>query len=173
MKRLILPLLMMLFAVTALAQENKKEDLHQKFFDAKIREFVYQLELTDAQKADFVAVYKRYDEELKACHGEHKKPQQPAQNDEDAATRVKEHLQMQQKMTDVRLKYVDEFAKVLEPKQLARLFKVEQDMQQKLMHRQGQHHPGGPAAPGGGHGQHGQWPGKNGQRPDKAPQSTK
>ena len=166
MKRILIPVLMMLAAATAYAQENNPEDLHQKFFDAKIREFVYQLELTDAQKAAFIPIYKRYDDELMASRGEHQKPQQPAQTSAEAAERLKANLNNQKKTIDIRLKYVDEFATVLEPRQLRRLFKVEQEMQQKLMSRQGQGGPGkGGFGPGKGFGPGQGGPG--GPRPGK------
>ena len=158
MKRILIPILMMLAAATAFAQENKPEDLQQKFFDAKIREFVYQLELTDAQKAAFIPIYKRYDDELMAARGERQKPQ-PAQTSAEAAENLKANLRNQQKTIDIRLKYVDEFATVLEPMQLRRIFKVEQEMQHKLTNRQGQ---GGPGKGGFGPGKGGFGPGKGG-----------
>ena len=162
MKRyFLIPILMIASAFSLGAQDKNPENIKEKFFDAKIREFVYQLELTDAQKADFVPLYKRYDDEVSAAivkpqHSKDKKEM----TSEDAATIVKARLANQQKTLTIREKYVDEFAKVLEPRQLMRLFNVENQIQNKLKSRQG--HPGqghgGPMPGGPGPGQGG--PGK-------------
>ena len=165
MKRfLIIPLLLIAAAFSGQAQENG-DGVNEKFFEAKIREFVYQLELTDAQKAAFVPVYKKYDEEMKATMGKIERPGKKAETSEDAAARVKAQIERQQKAQSVRLKYVDEFATVLEPRQLMWLFRVETDIQNKLKARQGHpngqpgHFQGGPGQPGKG----GQFQGKPGK----------
>ena len=157
MKRIfILPILLIASAFSLGAQDKPGENINEKFFEAKIREFVYQLELTDAQKAAFVPLYKRYDDEVRAAFV---KPQRPSRDkkaemtSEDAAAIVKGRLSNQQKTLSIREKYVDEFAKVLEPRQLLRLFNVENQIQNKLKSRQG--HPGqghGPAQGGPGRG---------------------
>ena len=145
----------MLFSVAAFAQENP-EQVNEKFKEAKLREFVYHLEITDAQKPAFVEVYDRYEAEMKATVGERPRPDKRPETTEEAAALVKERIAHQQKAQDVRLKYVDEFAKVLDARQLVRLYKVENEIQQKLMDRRGQHGPG----------QGGQWggPGQGGHR---------
>ena len=158
MKRFfIIPLLLIAGAFSLQAQEKgDKEVVNEKFFNAKIREFVYQLELTDAQKEAFIPVYKRYCEDMKATFkrpekakpeakpGTDKKGQRPQMTSEDAAKRLKHIIECQQKAQTIRLQYIDEFAKVLEPRQLMRLYDVEDQIQHKVMTRQGAHqgHPG-------------------------------
>ena len=176
MKRyFIIPMLLLAAAFSARAQENG-EGVNEKFFEAKIREFVYQLELTDAQKAAFVPIYKKYDEELKATLGKPERPAGRPQTSEEAALRLKAQIARQQNAQSVRLKYVDEFASVLEPRQLMQIFKVEAQIQNKLKARQGGQHGGhgqggprgsfGPGGPGqGGSGQGGGWQGHPGPRP--------
>ena len=175
MKRyFIIPMLLLAAAFSAQAQENG-DALNEKFFEAKIREFVYQLELTDAQKAAFVPVYKQYDEAMKAALGKpehHGKPE----TKEAAAAVVKARIERQQKAQAVRLDYVDAFADVLEPRQLLKLFKVETQIQNKLKARQGGQHdghgqfgPGGQGGPGkfglGGPGKGAGFQGRPGPRP--------
>ena len=138
MKRLFITLLIGLSAVTVFGQE-KKEDMSQRFFDAKIKEFVYELDITDAQKPDFVAVYKRYNDEMRSVVGKPERPETRPETAEAAAAAVKSRLENQNKAQQIRIKYVDDFAKVLEPAQLMRLYDVEAQIQHKLMDRKNGH----------------------------------
>lgn len=134
MKTTLISILVLLSSLVAFGQD-KKEDVNNRFFDAKIREFVYHLNLTDEQKAKFVPIYKRYDDEMKASVVKLKKPVKKAESSEEAAALAKARIENKQKAQNIRLKYVDEFATVLEPKQLDRLFEVESQIQKKLKAR--------------------------------------
>ncbi|MGN1210081.1 MAG: Spy/CpxP family protein refolding chaperone [Candidatus Cryptobacteroides sp.] len=155
MKRMLLPILLCLSSLTAICQE-KADDVNNKFFDAKIREFVYRLELTDSQRDAFIPIYKRYSDEMREIVGDKKRYQDPAETSEEAATRAKERIERQQKAQSVRLKYVDEFATVLNPSQLGRLFEVENQIQRKLMnYKKGGQKPDGRQGKPGRSGQSG------------------
>ena len=66
----------------------------------------------------------------------------------------------------VRLKYVDEFAAVLSPSQLGRLFDVENQIQRKLMsYKKGGQKPDGRPGQPGKTGQSGRPGASNGRRP--------
>ena len=132
MKRILIPILLCLSSLTAICQE-KADDVNGRFFEAKIREFVYRLELTDSQRDAFIPIYKRYSDEMRAAVGERRQDRGKAATSEEAAARAKEHIERQQRAQSVRLKYVDEFASVLSPSQLGRLFEVENQIQRKLM----------------------------------------
>lgn len=150
MKRyFMIPILLIAAAFSAQAQE--KTEVNEKFFEAQIREYVYQLELSDEQKAAFIPVFKRYSEALKATFTKPAAPaektvgEKPAKGErphltkEQAAARLKARIERQQKAQAVRLQFVDEFAQVLEPRQLMRIFEVEKDIQHKVKARQGGH----------------------------------
>ena len=124
-----------LSAISVFGQE-KADDMSQRFFDAKIKEFVYRLDIKDDQKADFVAVYQRYSDEMRAAVGKREKPAVKPSTAVDAAAVVKERLANQNKAQEVRVKYVDEFAAVLTPEQLLRFYDVETQIQHQLMDRQ-------------------------------------
>lgn len=132
MKRMLIPILLCLVSLPAICQE-KAEDVNNRFFDAKIREFVYRLELTDNQRDAFIPIYKRYSDEMRAAVGERQQEREKAATSEEAAARAKEHIERQQRAQSIRLKYVDEFAAVLNPSQLGRLFEVENQIQRKLL----------------------------------------
>lgn len=162
MKKILLPLVLMMAAFSASAQ-NPAEDpnVNERFFEAKVSEFVYRLKLTKEQEEKFVPVYKKYSEEMRAAVGLPAKPEgrpgKKAKKDngkigqpdfeyrttEEVAAMIKERIQRQQKAQNVRLAYVDEFARILNPKQLNRLFDVEKKIQDKLMNRKDRH-DGGP-----------------------------
>lgn len=147
----------MLSSLAAYAQENSGE-VSQRYFDAKIREFVYRLELSDQQKEQFVPIYKQYNDEMREKVGERPKRGEKPATAEEAAALEKARIERQQTAQAIRLKYVDAFAKVLNPDQLSRLYDVESQIQKKLMKRKGEHkHDKAPQA-------------KRGQRAHKAAQ---
>lgn len=146
MKKLILTLFIGLSAVTAFGQ-NQDEEVNQRFFEAKIREFVYRLQFTDEQRDAFIPIYKRYSDEMRAAMGEWKKPEGRPETSEEAAARAKARIERQQMAQSIRLKYIDEFAAVLAPEQVSRLYEVEGQINRKLMERKREG--------AGRHGQHG------------------
>lgn len=135
MKRFLISLLIGLSALTAFGQE-KSDAVNQRYFEAKIRELVYHLNLTDGQKEAFIPIYRRYNDEMRAVVGERKMPESRPGTSEEAAAVAKARIERQQQAQSIRMKYVDEFATVLEPDQLNRLYEVEGQIQRKLMNRQ-------------------------------------
>ena len=135
MKRFLISLLIGLSALTAFGQE-KSDAVNQRYFEAKIRELVYHLNLTDGQKEAFIPIYRRYNDEMRAVVGERKMPESRPGTSEEAAAVAKARIERQRQAQSIRMKYVDEFATVLEPDQLNRLYEVEGQIQRKLMNRQ-------------------------------------
>lgn len=134
MKQIMMTLLLMLLTMTVTAQEKGRQNLREKFFNAKVSELVYRLDMTEEQKTKFVPVYRQYSDEMRAAWGEHKKPSKPM-TDEDRLARTKQKMERQQKVQTIRLKYLDEFSKVLTAEQTSRFFEVEGKIQKKLMDR--------------------------------------
>lgn len=159
MKRLFTTILLSLAALAAFSQNDKGEEMKQKFFDAKVREIAYRLQLTDEQKAGFTPIYQKYNDEMHEAIGFPEKPSGRPDNAEEALSHIKSRLEHQQQALSIRLKYVDEFAKVLEPRQVSRLYDVEDQIQKKLRDRKDH----GPRPEGEADGQHG---GQRGPKPD-------
>ncbi|MDE7085112.1 MAG: hypothetical protein K2O48_00270, partial [Prevotella sp.] len=65
MKHIIMSIVLMLVALTATAQDNQRAALNEKYFNAKVSELVYRLDMSDEQKAKFVPIYRRYTEEMR------------------------------------------------------------------------------------------------------------
>lgn len=156
MKQLLISMLLCLTTLTAAAQATTQGNMEEKVFDAKVRELVYRLHITDEQKAKFVPIYRRYNDEMRATWGEHpkgpkgkkgdkkdgkgqkdvkpQKPQKPATGKE-AAELQKRKMERQQRAQAVRMKYIDELGTVLDADQVSRFFEVESKIQKKLMER--------------------------------------
>lgn len=140
-------MVLLLSTMTISAQAHHRADtLNQKYFEAKVREMVFRLNITDEQKPAFVSIYRRYTEEMIAAWGEHQRPLRP-ENSEEAAAMQKRRMERQQRAQAIRIRYVDEFAKVLNASQLNRFFDVENDIQKKLQSRR--RHPRGSQGHGG------------------------
>ena len=160
MKKSFILIAMLLVAFTAAAQEKKDQDPKERFFQARVKEMVYRLNITDEQKPEFVKVYRSYSAamheavgqkpkregiqrgENKQKEGNQAKPERKKITMEEAVKLEKGKVERQQKAQAVKLQYIDEFAKVLKPEQLVRFFGVEQQIQQKLNSRQQGRKPG-------------------------------
>lgn len=175
MKKMIFSVLMVMGALVAFAQDKPADDgqMRQKLFDAKMREMVYRLEITDAQKPEFEKVYREYDSEIHALLEKcgpnfHKKKADKELRDKeksaaDVAAVMKQRLDAQKMVLEVRSSYIDHFAKVLDGKQLRKFFDVEKNMQDKLRKgRRGGHDRAGNGGPRGNRG------GKRGFKGDRS-----
>lgn len=133
MKKILATMLLMLTVLSATAQDNKDQVLNEKYFNAKVSELVYRLDMTDEQKTKFVPIYRRYCEEMRTVMGHRKKHKQ--MTDAERLALTKQRMERQQQAQAIRLKYVDEFATVLSARQVSKFFEVESKIQKKLMQR--------------------------------------
>lgn len=198
MKKSLFFIAMLLVSFTMAAQDGKKEEMKEKFFQAKVKEMVYRLDITDEQKPEFVKVYKSYTEAMKEAFGEGmpdrpmpprggmKKGEKPQGNPDEAKPErkqlskeevvkiEKDKVARQQRVQAVKLQYIDEFAKVLDAKQLSRFFAVESQIQNKLRARQQGARHGKGMRPGNGPHPQGPRPGNGprGPRPADEPQTA-
>ncbi len=138
MKRITIALSLLLLAVSAFGQDDSRS-VNDRYFNAKIDEFVYRLHLTDAQKEQFVPVYKLYNEEMRAAVGKRELREKHPEASREAADLAKARIERQQTAQNIRMKYVDEFATILDADQLSRLYQVESQIQHKLMDRKNGH----------------------------------
>jgi len=155
MKKIVFAVMLMFVALTATAQDKKGETLNEKYFDAKVSELVYRLDMTNEQKEKFIPIYRRYNDEMHSVmgprmkkkgewkkgdkdvekkDGEAKQPKQKL-TEEQKLARTKQRMEMQQKAQSIRLKYMDEFCKVLDAGQMNKFYEVENKIQKKLQAR--------------------------------------
>ncbi len=157
MKQMIFSALLLFVSLSVAAQNAQNDSINEKFFNAKVRELTYRLDIKDEQKKDFVAVYRRYNDDMRAVWGgprlkkgdkkanfqkkddkktdAQKKEMRQKRTSADVAAAQKRKMELQQKAQEVQMKYLDEFAKVLDAKQMSKFYEVESKIQKKLMER--------------------------------------
>jgi len=138
MKQLMMTLLLCLSALAAAAQGPRNSEMREKLFEAKVNELAFRLNINDEQKAKFIPVYRSYCGEMFAAFGEFKRMGKPV-SDKDKLDRTKRRMERQQRAQAVRIKYIDEFAKVLNADQVSRFYDEEDKIQKKLMERKFRH----------------------------------
>lgn len=132
MRQILSIVLFFLLPVFLSAQVTEASSVNERLLNAKVRELVYRLHITHSQKTEFTQIYRRYNEDMTALW---RNSRQTAAQPHTAADIAKRKLACQQQAQAVRMKYIDEFAKVLNDIQLARLYEVESIIQRKLMAR--------------------------------------
>ncbi len=138
MKQMIITVLLVLATMTATAQEQKSNEINEKFFNAKVSELVYRLDISDEQKSKFVSIYRKYNEEMRSVmrpRVKQKSDKDQKPTDEEKLARTKQRMERQQQAQAIRLKYLDEFSTVLSAQQVNKFYEVENKMQKKLMDR--------------------------------------
>ena len=135
MKKIVIILLLAMVGLQATAQgQGNNSSLNERFYQAKLKEIVYRLHITDQQKKKFEPMYRSYCEEMRALWNERSRPIKPSTST-DAAEMAKRKMEMQQRAQGIRMKYIDKFATVLNVRQVDRFFEVESAIQQKLKER--------------------------------------
>ena len=124
---------MALVCLTAMAGEGSNS-LNERFYQAKFKEMVHRLHITAEQQKKFEPIYRSYCEEMTALWNERSKPIKPSTSSSAAAIE-KRKMEMQQRAQGIRMKYIDNFATVLNASQVERFYEVESIIQKKLKER--------------------------------------
>ena len=137
MKKITILMMMALVCLTSMAGEGKDGSLNERFYQAKLKEMVYRLHITQEQKKKFEPIYRSYCEEMTALWNERTRPIKPNSSGSAAAIE-KRKMEMQQRAQGIRMKYIDKFATVLNASQVERFYEVESIIQKKLKERKEQ-----------------------------------
>ena len=131
MKKLTIMVLLLMMSITAAAQNSADSGakINERFYQAKVRELVYRLHITDEQKVKFEPIYRSYCQEMTALWAERKKPIKSQSKSATTAAIEKRKIEMQQRAQGIRMKYIDRFATVLNAQQLERFYEVESQIQ--------------------------------------------
>ena len=134
MKKTILIFLLHACILAAWAQTPSSTNVNKRLFDAKVRELVYRLHITKEQENEFIPIYRRYNEEMTALwkDAQNKRTMTSGRN---KVEYTKRKIERQQQAQNIRLRFIDEFAAVLNEVQLSRLYEVESIIQKKLIRR--------------------------------------
>lgn len=134
MKKTTLIVLLHACILAAWAQTPSSTNVNERLFDAKVRELVYRLHITKEQENEFIPIYRRYNEEMTALwkDAQNKRTMTSGRN---KVEYTKRKIERQQQAQNIRLRFIDEFAAVLNEVQLSRLYEVESIIQKKLIRR--------------------------------------
>lgn len=130
MKTFIIGLCLTLCATLSIAQQKGKQ-LNERLFEAKLNEMAFQLQMNEEQKNAFEPIYKHFCEDMLAAWNE-KTITKQAQTQQEVVEQQKLHIERQQRVQAIRLRYIDEFATVLNANQLQRIYIIENQIQHKI-----------------------------------------
>lgn len=137
MRRPLIIIMLAFMATTITAHDADNGSLNERFYQAKVRELVYRLNISNDQLKKFEPIYRDYCEEMTALWAERKQPIKP-NTSSSAAAIEKRKMEMQQRAQGIRMKYIDKLATVLNARQIDQFFTVESDIQKKLRARKEQ-----------------------------------
>lgn len=150
MKKLNVFVTMLLLVVggTVFAQEKQVKKCAkctpEQRMEMKIKHLQQALSLDDKTTAKFAPLYKEYMQELGSCCAKPEAKQKKAdRTDEQIIQDMKDRFAAQQKMLDTKTKYFDKFQKILNARQLEKLFAPRQGkMAKRAFHQPDPKKPG-------------------------------
>lgn len=139
-KALILTIILSLFSVSASAQKHSKTD--RKKWEAEMHDFKHdylakELNITDAQKTQFFALYDAMDRDRRNLSSRIREKREAVDRkanptDAELIETARMDYQVSGEIVQCELKYFSEFQKVLTPKQLYKLRKAEGKIMRSL-----------------------------------------
>ncbi len=135
MKKILLFSLVLLFSSLSFSQKKmvKREEI-----EAQKKAFILkELNLTDDEATVFWPVYQNYDKETYALKKQRRKIRHTLRNDDvlsadEVYNLTMKILKLEGEEADVRLKYLEEFAKVVGKGKAAKVFKAEEKFKREL-----------------------------------------
>ena len=127
---------------------KKQRKSREEIAEAQARHIAHELAFDDATAQKFIATYCEYQKEMWALGPkEHREPK-GEMTDAEAEQAIKNRFEQSQKILDLREKYYKEYSKFLSPKQIERVYELEQQAMRRLSdHRHGQKKQGHRPAP--------------------------
>jgi hypothetical protein len=143
MKKVLLAIALFVSICNTNAQQNKfMQGAKEKIEGAHIAFISTRLNLDEATAKNFWPVYNKYADELKIINAEKKQFAQTIKNDAttdaDLDKAMNGFLTSQTKALELQKRYKIEFLKVINIRQLAKLYATERDFKEKLLKRMGE-----------------------------------
>ncbi len=126
-KKILLVLGCVILAMTNVMPQNvKKEPDREKvnFEEMQLKQVLGALMLDDKTAAKFTPIYRKYQEDMKACQMPLPKKCQDM-TDNEIAKSIEEQFAHSRKMLDVKEKYYKEFKEVLNIRQIQKIYRLE------------------------------------------------
>ena len=129
MKNLIrfcmLAVVMMTVSVNTFAQKAERRQGNAKpSAEGRAQQIAKEIALDDATTKKFVEVYSQYKNEMRTL-GARSQQRTGTRSDAETKEAMKENLDREQKVLDLRKKYHEEFSKFLTPKQLEKVYELD------------------------------------------------
>lgn len=144
MKKMLFTLAFAAISCTTLFAQNMPEPQKKQrkpiTIEKQVNRMANQLMLDDATAAKFAPLYKEYLESLQGCCAQNcckKATACPKSNttltDKEIEARIEKRFEMQQQRLDIQKKYYDKFKKILNAKQLEKVFAPRPKMAKKMI----------------------------------------
>lgn len=120
----------------AQAQQSAAKDTQKNredFVQKQAQRIADQLAFDDQTTDKFVKTYSQYCKEVEALRPTRQpnREQEKALTDKEVEQKIKERFDRSRKMLDIREKYYSEYSKFLTPKQIDRVYQLEQQMKRR------------------------------------------
>ncbi|NNC94404.1 MAG: hypothetical protein HKN92_02510 [Chitinophagales bacterium] len=140
MKSKLLIVSIFLTTLSAIAQDrtdDRRQMMEDRIESMKIAHITKALDLTTEEAKSFWPVYNEYQKEMKALRKDHG-PKGHADKPEDLSDseiekRLEERFADEQKMLDIRKKYLKSFKEVLPIRKVSMLYRAEHDFKRKVI----------------------------------------
>lgn len=136
----LIALILLPVAISAQKPTSRERQTWMKEMQQYKNDYIsHKLELTDEQKAKFLPLYNRMEDEVRNMADQAMRMDREVRKKGDAATDLEyekaaeAQFELKAKEAQVELKYLNEFKGVLSPKQLFKLKKAERDFSRELM----------------------------------------
>lgn len=144
---LIISLLLLPLSMTAQQKPSarERESWMKEMQQYKTDFIVKKLELTDEQKAKFLPVYNRMDQEVRQLNDQTMKLERDVRKKGDKATNLEREkaaeaqFELKGKEGAIEMKYFKDFKTILSTDQLLKLKKAERDFSRQLMNKHREH----------------------------------
>lgn len=165
MKRVFLMVCLFAIACMCMAQQNEEKEFRKRIFQARLEELFLRLKLTDEVREKFAPIYEQYCNELHVLRPKSDRPDEmggrmprpgrpkmegvpprkggkpalprkkPASSDAEKVKDIREKMEAQQRVQELRIAYLEKLSTILTDEQLVAFYEVEQGIQMKLHER--------------------------------------
>ena len=132
-RTLLLAVMMTACCVTTNAQDKGKQRIsREQLAETQARHIAQQLAFDDETTAKFVDTYSRCQKEVWSLAPRKRVGKGASKTDRETEEAIEERFDRSQKLLDIRKKYYKEYSKFLTPKQIQRVYSIENNMMKRL-----------------------------------------
>lgn len=140
LKSSVIIMLMMVCTMTAYAENKDKQRIsREQMTEIQAKHIATDLALDDKTSSRFIETYTKYKKELwSIAPRRNKEDKKRSDTEDEAAQRMRQRFEQNQKVLDIRTKYYKEFSKFMTQKQIEQMY----DKERKIMKRLKERHEG-------------------------------